>query len=77
MNLRTRTLPLLALALFCLCCFSGTTAAAAPTDHWVGTWATSPVALPNADGAYGADDATYREIVHVSLGGSSVRIILS
>ncbi|HMF64416.1 MAG TPA: SGNH/GDSL hydrolase family protein [Edaphobacter sp.] len=77
MNLRTRTLPLLTLALFCLCCFSGTTAAAAPPDHWVGTWATSPVALPNADGAFGADDATYREIVHVSLGGSSVRIILS
>jgi lysophospholipase L1-like esterase len=77
MNLRTRTLPLLTLALLSLCFLSGTTAAAAPPDHWVGTWATSPVALPNADGAFGADDATYREIVHASLGGSSVRIILS
>ncbi len=76
MNLRTRTLPLLALALFCL---SGINkeALAAPPDHWVGTWATSPVALPNPDAKFGAADTTYREIVHVSLGGSRVRIVLS
>jgi lysophospholipase L1-like esterase len=77
MNLRTRTLPLLTLVLFCLCLLNENTAAAAPPDHWVGTWATSPVALPNPDGKFGAEDTTYREIVHVSLGGSAVRIILS
>ena len=76
MNLRAKTLPLLALALFCLC---GVTknAAAAPPDHWVGTWATSPVAMPNTEGIFGATNTTFREIVHVSLGGSRIRIILS
>jgi len=72
MNLRTRTLPLFALVLFCIA-----SASAAPPDHWVGTWATSPVALANPDGKYGAEDTTFREIVHVSLGGDSARVILS
>ncbi|HEY6375266.1 MAG TPA: SGNH/GDSL hydrolase family protein [Edaphobacter sp.] len=76
MNLRTRTLPLLVFSLFCLCGINEK-AVAAPPDHWVGTWATSPVALPNPDDKFGAADTTYREIVHVSLGGSRVRIILS
>jgi len=52
-------------------------AAGAPPDHWVGTWATSPVALPNTDQKYGAEDTTYREIVHISLGGDTSRIILT
>ena len=76
MNLRTRTLPLLALMLFCLCAIDEK-ALAAPPDHWVGTWATSPVALPNPDAKFGVADTTYREIVHVSLGGPRIRIILS
>jgi lysophospholipase L1-like esterase len=50
---------------------------AAPADKWVGTWATAPMAFANAEGKYGAADTTYREIVHVSLGGDSARIILS
>jgi len=76
MNLRARTLPLLVLTLVCLCGINEK-AVAAPPDHWVGTWATSPVALPNADAQFGATDTTYREIVHVSLGGSRLRVILS
>jgi lysophospholipase L1-like esterase len=76
MNLRTRTLPLLVLVIFFLCVINEK-AVAAPPDHWVGTWATSPVALPNPDAKFGAADTTYREIVHVSLGGSRIRIILS
>jgi lysophospholipase L1-like esterase len=76
MNHRVRTLPLLALALFCLCGIIEE-AVAAPPDHWVGTWATSPVPLPNPDSKFGAADTTYREIVHVSLGGSRARIVLS
>ena len=77
MNHRVRTLPLIALALFCLSSINEKAAAAAPPDHWVGTWATSPVALSNPNAKFGAADTTFREIVHVSLGGSRVRIILS
>jgi lysophospholipase L1-like esterase len=52
-------------------------AVAAQPDHWVGTWATAPMAYANADGKYGAAETTYREIVHVSLGGESARAIFS
>jgi lysophospholipase L1-like esterase len=44
--------------------------------HWVGTWATSPVSATNKGGEF-AQDSTLREIVHVSVGGPSVRIVLS
>src|SRR5215469_4041042 len=73
MNLRTRTLPLLAL----LVCTVVSPLMAAPPDHWVGTWATAPFALPNPEGKYGADDTTFREIIHISLGGDSARVILT
>lgn len=66
-------------------------------EHWVGTWAASPMGFKNASGVYGgvapaaaaggtADASptaatgagvTVREIVHVSLGGSQVRVQLS
>ncbi|SNT26633.1 Lysophospholipase L1 [Granulicella rosea] len=45
--------------------------------HWVGTWATADVERSNAKGEFGAADMTFREIVHVSLGGGLVRIELS
>jgi lysophospholipase L1-like esterase len=51
--------------------------AAALPDRWVGTWATSPVALINTDHKYGAEETTYREIVHVSLGGDNTRVIFT
>ncbi len=51
-------------------------AANAP-DHWVGTWSTADVERANKDLAFGATDTTLRQIVHVSLGGSAVRIELS
>jgi lysophospholipase L1-like esterase len=88
--------------------------AAPPPDHWVGTWAASPVAANNMrriraqatppppavplasapatppaapedsaapaispDQIYGAADTTLREIVHVSLGGPMVRVVLT
>jgi lysophospholipase L1-like esterase len=76
MNLRIGSLPILALLSFCLF-FNVRTANAAPPDHWVGTWATGPVALPNPENKFGAEDTTFREIVHVSLGGSRVRIIFT
>ena len=48
----------------------------APPDHWVGTWASAPVSLSNEAGL-GTQDMTLREIVHVSIGGPLVRIILT
>ena len=45
-------------------------------DHWVGTWAASPVALDNKEG-FGTRDITLREIVHVSLGGPLTRVVLT
>jgi lysophospholipase L1-like esterase len=78
MPARTRTYPLLALLLLCLSSLNIRTAsAAAPPDHWVGTWAASPVPAQNMAGQFSTDDTTYREIVHVSLGGPIVRIVLS
>jgi lysophospholipase L1-like esterase len=63
---------------------SASSALAAPTDHWVGTWAAAPVSVPNRpataasdEPVLGATDMTLREIVHVSLGGDRVRIVLS
>jgi lysophospholipase L1-like esterase len=68
----------LALLLFCLCAISGSiTSAATPPDHWVGTWAASPYAAANQSNQFGSADTTLREIVHVSLGGSTVRVVLS
>ncbi len=69
------------LLLFYLCVLNpGSATAAAPTDHWVGTWAASPMAAKNPDGKFGApgtDGTTLREIVHISIGGPTVRVILT
>lgn len=48
--------------------------------HWVGTWATSPMLAPNNGGKFeseAAEGTTLRQIVHLSLGGSSFRVVLS
>jgi hypothetical protein len=68
------------LLLLSLCVVTPTNAAAASPDHWVGTWAASPMAAKNPDGKFGApgtDGTTLREIVHISIGGPSVRVILT
>ena len=57
----------------------GVSADAADRDFWVGTWACSPqlvdssVAPPNPDFA----DTTLRQVVHVSVGGTRIRIRFS
>jgi lysophospholipase L1-like esterase len=84
--------------------------AAASSDHWVGTWAASPMAAKNPDGKFGGPGTsgpgtsgpatgspatgepatggpatggpgtggtTLREIVHISIGGPSIRVILT
>jgi lysophospholipase L1-like esterase len=48
--------------------------AAAP-DHWVGTWATAPVAQTSKTPDVGP--LTLRQIVHVSLGGSTLRVVFT
>lgn len=52
--------------------------AAQPSDpnHWVGTWAAAPYGQANTKAAF-AEDTTIREIVHVSVGGSAVRVVLT
>jgi lysophospholipase L1-like esterase len=51
--------------------------AARSQDHWVGTWAAAPLSMKNDVAQFGASDLTYREIVHVTLGGGWIRIVLS
>jgi len=52
-------------------------------DHWVGTWATSPLALDPANLPTNAapppafKDATLRQVVHVSIGGQQIRVRFS
>ena len=67
---------------------AGAQAGRAP-DHWVGTWATAlvsrPQAPPGAPATQGRGQAaplnftnqTIRQIVHTSLGGDRVRVVLS
>jgi lysophospholipase L1-like esterase len=50
--------------------------AAAKHDAWVGTWVAAPIAEPNEHNAF-AEETTLRQYVHVSLGGSSIRIVLT
>ena len=75
MALTIRRTSLHFLASLLLILFIANTAVAAE-DHWVGTWSTSPVSATNTNTRF-ADDTTLREIVHVSIGGSSVRIVVS
>jgi lysophospholipase L1-like esterase len=46
-------------------------------DHWVGTWATAPMAANNKPDGPGSADMTLRQIVHVSLGGAYTRVVLT
>ncbi|MES2392262.1 MAG: SGNH/GDSL hydrolase family protein [Acidobacteriota bacterium] len=50
-----------------------------PTAHWVGTWGAAPMAASNAKADLFASPTgtTLREIVHVSLGGSTVRVVFT
>ena len=52
-------------------------AATPPAGRWIGTWAASPEAQPNKTAMSDSTGTTYREIVHVSAGGTAVRIVLT
>ena len=68
------------LALFVSLCLGPAFLAPSPAAHaqssWVGTWAASPSAGNYQHGSI-ADTLTLRQIVHVSRGGSQVRVTLS
>jgi lysophospholipase L1-like esterase len=59
----------------------------AATEHWVGTWATAPVSVPSQPGGPAqlgqqgpppsVNNQTLRQIVHTSLGGDRVRVVLT
>ena len=53
-----------------------TTLPALAQTHWVATWGTAPVAEVNTHHAF-TMPTTLRQIVHVSLGGSTLRVILT
>ena len=46
-------------------------------SNWVGTWAASPVGSAVNEGQPGPGNTTYRNIVHISLGGPAVRVQLT
>jgi len=80
MNSRLHPARLAALLLVALSASIAAPQAQASTEpaHWVGTWAAAPVPTPNTGATpLGPADVTLRQIVHVSLGGSRVRIVLS
>lgn len=47
------------------------------SQRWVGTWATSPRPEEKTDAGIELAGATLRQVIHVSLGGSTVRLRLS
>lgn len=46
------------------------------SPHWVGSWSAAPTGIANADKLY-ASDTTLRSTVHLSLGGSAIRLIFT
>ena len=64
--------------LLCACGLFPIASAATPSPgNWVGTWAASPEAQPNATAVSSSTSSTYREIVHTSTGGAMVRVVLT
>ncbi|MGC2299200.1 MAG: SGNH/GDSL hydrolase family protein [Acidobacteriaceae bacterium] len=48
-----------------------------PAVRWIGTWAASPMGEPVNPGQPSPANTTYRDIVHVSAGGASIRVQLT
>jgi lysophospholipase L1-like esterase len=56
--------------------------ASAQSPMWTGSWAASPMAAPEADAKVAgvkvsADGTTFRNLIHLSIGGKAIRIRLS
>ncbi|WNV85910.1 SGNH/GDSL hydrolase family protein [Umezawaea sp. Da 62-37] len=67
---------LLAAATAALLLLSGSPAQSAPRTPWIGAWATSPTTVPASD-TTAFEDQTLRQVVHLAVGGASVRVRLS
>jgi lysophospholipase L1-like esterase len=65
-----------ALAVAALLLLATPQASASPHARWVGAWATSPTTVPASDTTT-FEDQTLRQVVHLSVGGTSVRVRLS
>ena len=65
-----------ALAVAALLLLATPQASASPHARWVGAWATSPTTVPASD-TTAFEDQTLRQVVHLSVGGTSVRVRLS
>jgi lysophospholipase L1-like esterase len=52
-------------------------AATAQQAVWTGSWAAAPVAAPATEKPIGPNGATFRDIVHLSLGGRAIRLRIS
>ena len=46
-------------------------------QHWVGTWAASPLDNPVNPGQPSPANSTYRNIVRISAGGATIRVVLT
>jgi lysophospholipase L1-like esterase len=69
--------PSLRLTLFAAALALAASPALAASDaHWIGTWGTAPVAVANQHSDFAAD-TTLRQIVHLSLGGSTLRVVFT
>jgi lysophospholipase L1-like esterase len=53
------------------------TSASAQQTVWVGSWAAAPVAAPATSANASPEGTTYRDIVHLSLGGNAIRLCIS
>ena len=51
--------------------------ATAQQTVWTGSWAAAPVAPPATENPIGPDGETFRDIVHLSLGGRAIRLRIS
>lgn len=67
----------LSLLLFAFALTPASPAATPAAGPWLGTWAASPEAQVNKTGMPGPAGTTYREIVHLSAGGTAVRVVLT
>jgi lysophospholipase L1-like esterase len=56
---------------------SSTTSGHTQQTVWTGSWATAPVAAPAPISDANPDGTTYRDIVHLSLGGNAIRLRIS
>ena len=64
-------------AMLALCAGWQRAAASAPLSHWVGSWAAAPMGEQPQHSPALAAESTYRNIVHISLGGLSLRVQLT